>query len=82
MRSIGEIQAPTVVDRSLTNIADSSSLNNVAHDELLDGLVLRAGSPTVGATNSPNVASALLVPSVIATLHWHFFESLLNFLIP
>jgi len=61
----------TLIDGRIGDIADSCSLNNVAHDELLDGLVLRARSSAVGAANRPHVASALLVPSVIATLSRH-----------
>jgi len=71
-------QGILLVDRRIGDITDSGSLDNVAHDELLDGLVLRARSSAVGAANRPHVASALLVPSVIASLGSHSGADLLK----
>lgn len=56
----------TRVDAGFSDIPDSSSLNNVADDELLDGLVLGNTTSAVGAANGIGVAAAVFGSSVIA----------------
>lgn len=58
----------TCIHRSLIDILDSRSLHNVTDLELLDGLVFRNTSSTVGATDRLGVATSVLGPSVIPTL--------------
>lgn len=54
----------TLVDRGVGQVTDSSSLNNVADSESLDGLVLGHGASAVGASHKGDVASAGLVAAV------------------
>ena len=56
------------VDTGIGDIPHGGSLHDVPDDELLDGLVLRAGLGAVGAPHELNVATAMLVAPVIATL--------------
>ena len=57
-------QRVLLVDRSLGQIADGSSLNNVAHSEALDRLVLGDGARAVRASHKGDVASAGLVAAM------------------
>jgi len=59
------------VDAGFSDIPDSSSLNNVADDELLDGLVLGNTTSAVGAANGIGVAAAVFGSSVIAAFAGH-----------
>ena len=58
----------TRVDTGLADITDSRALNHVPHSETLDGLVLADASRAVGAADEVDVATALLVASVISSL--------------
>lgn len=53
-----------LVDRGFREIADSGGLDNVAHGESLDCLVLRDGTRAVGASHKGDVASAGLVAAI------------------
>lgn len=55
----------TLVDGSVGQVTDSSSLNDVADSESLDGLVLGDSASTVGASHKGDVASAGLVAAVV-----------------
>lgn len=57
-------QGVLLVDGGLAQVTDGSSLNNVAHSESLDGLVLGHGARAVGASHESNVASAGLVAAI------------------
>ena len=57
----------TRVDRSVGKVTDSSGLDNVAHSESLDGLVLGDGARAVRAANKSDVASAVLVTAVVSS---------------
>lgn len=54
-------QSVFLVNGSLGQVTNGSSLNNVADSESLDGLVLRDGSGAVGASHKSDVASTVLV---------------------
>ena len=54
-----------MVDRGLGQVTDGSSLDNVAHSESLDGLVLGDGARAVGASHKGYVASAGLVAAIV-----------------
>ena len=58
----------TLVNTGLVDVTDSSGLNNVADDKLLDGLVLGTAAGAVGAPDGVHVAAAVLVASSIAAL--------------
>jgi hypothetical protein len=58
----------TFVDGSILKIADSSGLNHVANSEALDGLVLGDTASAVETANGLDVATAVLVTSVISSL--------------
>jgi len=59
------------IDTGLLHIPYSSLLNNVPHEEPLDGLILRATFPTVGAADEFDVSTPVLVPTAIPTLESH-----------
>lgn len=61
-----------LVDGSLRDITDGSSLNHVSDNISLDSLVLGNHSGAVGAADRGDVASALLVTSVGSSLLRHF----------
>ena len=56
----------TRVDTSFSDIPDSSSLNNVTDDKLLDSLVLGYTTGTVCAANGIGVATAVFRSSIVA----------------
>lgn len=57
----------TIVHTSLAQVTQSGSLDNVADSEALDGLVLRHSPRAVRATHKPNVATSVLVASVLVS---------------
>lgn len=59
-------QRVLLVDRRLGQVADGSSLDNVAHSEALDRLVLGHSACAVGAAHKGYVASAGLVAAIVA----------------
>lgn len=61
-----------LVDRSLGDVTDGSSLNHVSDGVSLDGLVLRNHSSAVRAADGGDVTSTLLVTSVGSSLLRHF----------
>lgn len=61
-------QSVLSVDGCLSEISDGSSLNNVADDKFLDGLVLGHAAGTVGATHGLHMTAALLGTSVVPSL--------------
>lgn len=58
----------TGVDGRLADITDGSTLDHVPHSEPLDRLVLRDTARAVRAADEANMATALLVASVIPSL--------------
>jgi len=60
-----------LIDTGLLHIPHSSLLNNVPHEEPLDGLVLRAAFAAVGAADEFDVSTSVLVPTAIPTLESH-----------
>ncbi len=58
----------TGVDTGLADITNGSALDHVPHGETLDGLVLSNDTRAVGAADDGNVATALLVASIISSL--------------
>jgi hypothetical protein len=61
-----------IINGSIGNVSHCRSLDDVTDDELLDGLILRAASSTVGAADWLNVSASVLVTSVISSLASHF----------
>ena len=59
------------VDAGIGDISHGSSLHNVPDDELLDSLVLGAGLGAVGASHELDMATAVLVASVVTALGGH-----------
>ena len=70
---LGELVAR--VDRSLRDVPDGRSLDDVPDDELPDGLVLGAGSGAVGAPDVVDVAAAVLGTTSVASLDGHLEPS-------
>lgn len=64
-------QSVFLVDRSLRQVSNSSSLNHVSDGDSLDGLVLWNTSGTVQTSDWLDVTSALLVSTVRRSLLWH-----------
>lgn len=62
-------QGILLVNRGIGQIADSRSLDHVANDEAVNGLVLGDAAGAVKAANWVNVASSLLSTSVVAALY-------------
>jgi N-acetyl-gamma-glutamylphosphate reductase len=58
----------TFIDGSILKITNSSRLNHVANSEALDGLVLGDAASAVETANRLDVATAVLVTSVISSL--------------
>jgi hypothetical protein len=58
----------TFIDGSILKITNSSRLNHVANSEALDGLVLGDTASAVETANRLDVATAVLVTSVISSL--------------
>jgi hypothetical protein len=61
----------SLVDRGVGDVADGGSVDNVANNEALDGLVLRAAASAVEATHGVDVTPVLLVTTVVAALLSH-----------
>ena len=59
--------------RGIGDIARGGGLDHVAHDEALDGFVLRDHATAVGAVNRLGVAATLLRAAVVAALDGHLF---------
>jgi len=64
----------TLVDKSLSDITDSSQLNHGADSVTLDSLVLGDAAGAVGAADGLDVATTVLVASVISSLEGLFVE--------
>ena len=62
----GKLSIPGVGD-----VSHGGSLHDVPDDELLDGLVLGASLGAVGAPHELDVATAMLVASIVSTLGCH-----------
>jgi hypothetical protein len=58
----------TLVDKSLSDITDGSQLDHRADGVALDGLVLGDAAGAVGAADGLNVATTVLVASVVSSL--------------
>ena len=59
------------VDAGVGDVPDSGGLHNVPDHELLDGLVLGHALGAVGASHELDVATAMLVASVVTALGSH-----------
>lgn len=59
------------VSRSISDVSNGGSLNDVSDNELLDGLILWAAASAVGAANERDVSAVLLVSSVVTSLERH-----------
>merc|ERR1719228_1796099 len=66
---LGELVAS--VHTGLGDVPDSSSLNDVPDDELLDGLILGDALGTVSATHGLDMAPSVLVTAVVAAFGCH-----------
>lgn len=60
------------------DITQRTGVNNVAHDESLNGLVLGDGFSRRDTANTLHVTAALLVTPVITSLHSHVLDQKLN----
>lgn len=69
---LGQVVAG-VENTGIRNITDSSRLDHIPDDESLHGLVLGGHTAAVRAPDDTGVSTALLVPSVIASLGAHVF---------
>ena len=65
----------TLVDKSLSDITDSSQLDHRANGVTLDGLVLGDAAGAVRAANGLDVAASVLVASVISSLEGLFWRN-------
>lgn len=65
-------QSILLVNTSLGDISYGSRLNHVADGESLDGLVLGDHTRAVGAADTADMSSSLLVASVGGSLLGHF----------
>ena len=75
----------TLIDGSVRNVPHSRSFDNVADYELLDSLVLGAGTSAVCATNWLHMSATIFISSIVASLlghflAWSFSEILLDYL--
>ena len=59
------------VHAGVGDVSHGSGLHDVPDDELLDGLVLGAGLGAVGAPDELDMATAMLVTSIVSTLGCH-----------
>ena len=59
------------VNAGVGDVPHGGGLHDVPDDKLLDGLVLGAGLGAVGAPHELDMATAVLVAPVIATLRGH-----------
>ena len=59
------------VHAGVGDVSHGGSLHDVPDDELLDGLVLGAGLGAVGAPDELDMATAMLVTSIVSTLGSH-----------
>ena len=59
------------VDAGIGDISHGSSLHDVPDDELLDSLILGAGLGAVGASDKLDMATAMLITSVVTALRSH-----------
>ena len=57
----------TLVDASVVNISDGGRLDDVTDHELLDRLIFRYTSCTIGASDELHVATVVLVTSVVSS---------------
>jgi len=60
-----------LVDRRLADITERGGVDNVSHNETLDGLVLGDGFSGGNTADTLDVSSSLLVASVAASFHSH-----------
>ena len=64
-------QSVLLIDAGFLNISHRGLLDNVPHQESLDGLVLRAALAAVGAADELDVSTAVLVATSISALESH-----------
>ena len=68
---LGDVEVLLVKSEVVLNISLGGAVNEVAHLESLDGLVLGAALGAVEAANSVGVTLVALVPSVVSSFDWH-----------
>ena len=68
---LGQVEVLLVKCKVVFDVSLGGAVNEVAHLESLDGLVLGADLGAIEAANDVGVALVRLVPSVISSFDWH-----------
>ena len=69
--NLGQVEVLLVECKVVFDVSLGGAVNEVAHLESLDGLVLGADLGAIEAANDVGVALVRLVPSVISSFDWH-----------